>query len=160
MQTLTRKEEQIMQAVWQIGHPCLISEILKKDVTLKRNTVAPGIITLTKKGYLKVDSIGKSMTRTGRAYAPLIDQHAYNEQKKLIQCVVDSPTTKGGILNYIQSLIDTNQADDAFTTALKEKQKSSVFRFITLLSVTFPHSHSYYLSAVTPVFNDGTDGYR
>ena len=48
MQTLTRKEEQIMQAVWQIGHPCLISEILKKDVTLKRNTVAPGIITLTK----------------------------------------------------------------------------------------------------------------
>ena len=111
MQTLTRKEEQIMQAVWQIGHPCLISEILKKDVTLKRNTVAPGIITLTKKGYLKVDSIGKSMT----------DQHAYNEQKKLIQCVVDSPTTKGGILNYIQSLIDTNQADDAFTTALKEK---------------------------------------
>ena len=85
MQTLTRKEEQIMQAVWQIGHPCLISEILKKDVTLKRNTVAPGIITLTKKGYLKVDSIGKSMTRTGRAYAPLIDQHAYNEQKKLIQ---------------------------------------------------------------------------
>ena len=83
MQTLTRKEEQIMQAVWQIGHPCLISEILKKDVTLKRNTVAPGIITLTKKGYLKVDSIGKSMTRTGRAYAPLIDQHAYNEQKKL-----------------------------------------------------------------------------
>ena len=103
MQTLTRKEEQIMQAVWQIGHPCLISEIL------------------TKKGYLKVDSIGKSMTRTGRAYAPLIDQHAYNEQKKLIQCVVDSPTTKGGILNYIQSLIDTNQADDAFKTALKEK---------------------------------------
>ena len=100
MQTLTRKEEQIMQAVWQIGHPCLISEILKKDVTLKRNTVAPGIITLTKKGYLKVDSIGKSMTRTGRAYAPLIE---------------------GGILNYIQSLIDTNQADDAFTTALKEK---------------------------------------
>ena len=154
MQTLTRKEEQIMQAVWQIGHPCLISEILKKDVTLKRNTVAPGIITLTKKGYLKVDSIGKSMTRTGRAYAPLIDQHAYNEQKKLIQCVVDSPTTKGGILNYIQSLIDTNQADDAFKTALKEKililffsentnQKSSVFRFITLLSVTVQHSHSY-----------------
>lgn len=116
MQTLTRKEEQIMQAVWQIGHPCLISEILKKDVTLKRNTVAPGIITLTKKGYLKVDSIGKSMTRTGRAYAPLIDQHAYNEQKKLIQCVVDSPTTKG-----VVCLIDTNQADDAFKTALKEK---------------------------------------
>ena len=26
-----------------------------------------------------------------------------------------------GILNYIQSLIDTNQADDAFKTALKEK---------------------------------------
>ena len=108
MQTCTRKNR-LCRLYGQIGHPCLISEILKKDVTLKRNTVAPGIITLTKKGYLKVDSIGKSMTRTGRAYAPLIDQHAYNEQKKLIQCVVDSPTTKGGILNCIQSLIDTNQ---------------------------------------------------
>ena len=121
MQTLTRKEEQIMQAVWQIGHPCLISEILKKDTTLKRNTVAPGIITLTKKGYLKVDSIGKSMTRTVRAYAPIVTQHAYDEQQKLIQCVVDSQTTKDGILNYIQLLIDTNQADDAFRANLKEK---------------------------------------
>ena len=121
MQTLTRKEEQIMQAVWQIGHPCLISEILKKDTTLKRHTVAPGIITLTKKGYLKVDSIGKSMTRTGRAYAPIVTQHAYDEQQKLIQCVVDSQTTKDGILNYIQLLIDTNQADDAFRANLKEK---------------------------------------
>ena len=121
MQTLTRKEDQSMQAVWQIGHPCLISEILKKDTTLKRNTVAPGIITLTKKGYLKVDSIGKSMTRTGRAYAPIVTQHAYDEQQKLIQCVVDSQTTKDGILNYIQLLIDTNQADDAFRANLKEK---------------------------------------
>ena len=121
MQTLTRKEEQIMQAVWQIGHPCLISEILKKDTTLKRNTVAPGIITLTKKGYLKVDSIGKSMTRTGRAYAPIVTPHAYDEQQKLIQCVVDSQATKDGILNYIQLLIDTNQADDAFRANLKEK---------------------------------------
>lgn len=121
MQTLTRKEEQIMQAIWQIGHPCLISEILKKDTTLKRNTVAPGIITLTKKGYLKVDSIGKSMTRTGRAYAPIVTQHAYDEQQKLIQCVVDSHTTKDGVLNYIQLLIDTNQADEVFKANLKEK---------------------------------------
>ena len=121
MQTLTRKEEQIMQAVWQIGHPSLISEILKKDTTLKRNTVAPGIITLTKKGYLKVDSIGKSMTRTGRAYAPIVTQHAYDDHQKLILCVVDSKTTKDGILNYIQLLIDTNQADDAFRANLKEK---------------------------------------
>ena len=70
MQTLTRKEEQIMQAVWQIGHPCLISEILKKDVTLKRNTVAPGIITLTKKGYLKVEDIRYSQNVLARAYRP------------------------------------------------------------------------------------------
>ena len=86
-----------------------------------KRQVAPGIITLTKKGYLKVDSIGKSMTRTGRAYAPIVTQHAYDEQQKLIQCVVDSQTTKDGILNYIQLLIDTNQADDAFRANLKEK---------------------------------------
>ena len=49
------------------------------------------------------------MTRTGRAYAPLIDQHAYNEQKKLIQCVVDSPTTKGGIFE-LYSVTDWYQS--------------------------------------------------
>ena len=53
--------------------------------------------------------------------ADVLGEDEVMEQKKLIQCVVDSPTTKGGILNYIQSLIDTNQADDAFKTALKEK---------------------------------------
>ena len=64
MYGLTPREEQIMNTIWNMDHPCLISEILKASPALKRNTVAPALVVLENKGYLKVDSIGKSYTRT------------------------------------------------------------------------------------------------
>lgn len=66
MYGLTPREEQIMNTIWNMDHPCLISEILKASPALKRNTVAPALVLLENKGYLKVDSIGKSYTRTGK----------------------------------------------------------------------------------------------
>ena len=66
MYGLTPREEQIMNTIWNMDHPCLISEVLKAEPSLKRNTVAPALVVLENKGYLKVDSIGKSYTRTGK----------------------------------------------------------------------------------------------
>ena len=53
----------------------------KGRASLKRNTVAPALVVLENKGYLKVDSIGKSYTRTGKAYVAAISKEAYREQK-------------------------------------------------------------------------------
>lgn len=39
MYGLTPREEQIMNTIWNMDHPCLISEILKASPALKRNTV-------------------------------------------------------------------------------------------------------------------------
>lgn len=114
MQNLTVKEEQIMQALWKAGHPCLISEILKSDPSLKRNTVAPGIIGLVNKGYVKVDSIGKSVTRTGRAYSAIISQEDYEIQQAMINSIIESPNTKKGALACVSSLLSTKQADESF----------------------------------------------
>lgn len=64
MKSLFQKEEEIMYAIWDIGHPCVISEILEKYPKLKRNTVAKVLNVLVDKGYLKVDSIVKTSTST------------------------------------------------------------------------------------------------
>lgn len=112
MQLLFPKEEEIMYAIWKIGHPCGLSEILQAYPELKRNTVAKVLVILQDKGYLRVDSIVKTKTRTGRAYAPAVTQQAYDEQKKIMNDLVESPSVKKGVLTYLSALVDTKGADE------------------------------------------------
>ena len=51
MYGLTPREEQIMNTIWNMDHPCLISEVLKAEPSLKRNTVAPALVVLENKGF-------------------------------------------------------------------------------------------------------------
>ena len=80
MISLFEKEEAVMYTIWGIGHPCVISDILKTNPELNRNTVVKVLKTLTSKGYIKVDSIIKTATRTGRGYIPIIQQEDYEAQ--------------------------------------------------------------------------------
>ena len=114
MQLLYPKEEEIMYTIWSIGHPCVISEILKSNPSQKRNTVAKVLIILEKKGYLKVDSIVKTATRCGRAYAPIVFKDEYEKQKNLFATVEKSMTTQDGVLSFISTLIDANDIDEQF----------------------------------------------
>lgn len=100
MYGLTPREEQIMNTIWNMDHPCLISEILKASPALKRNTVAPALVLLENKGYLKVDSIGKSYTRTGKAYVAAISKEAYKEQQAFLNAISQSRDTETGVLEY------------------------------------------------------------
>lgn len=120
MELLHSKEEEIMYTIWNIGHPCVISEILRANPELKRNTLAKAVITLEEKGYLAVDSIVKTATRTGRAYKPIVTQKDYDEQKRMIQNLVDSPNVQTGLLNYCSNLVDNSEAGEAL---LKDIEK-------------------------------------
>ena len=105
MYGLTPREEQIMNTIWNMDHPCLISEVLKAEPSLKRNTVAPALVVLENKGYLKVDSIGKSYTRTGKAYAAAISKEAYKEQKAFMDALSRSRDTENGVLDFLTSYV-------------------------------------------------------
>lgn len=120
MQLLYSKEEEIMYAIWDIGHPCAISEILKTHPDLKRNTIKKVLLILEEKQYLKVDSIVKTATRTGRAYAPVISKDAYEKQKKLMADVIESPSVENGILNYCSTLTDTKKCTKEFIYELEK----------------------------------------
>lgn len=110
LQTLFPKEEEIMYAIWEIGHPCGLSEILNTYPNLKRNTVTKVLTILMNKGYLKADSIAKTKTRTGKAYAPCITKQDYDRQKKAVNDIVESPNAETGIMKYLSALVDSRDA--------------------------------------------------
>ena len=99
---------------------CVISEILKKNPDLKRNTVAKVIRILEQKGYLTVDSIVKTLTRTGRSYRPLISREDYEAQKTLMERIVESPDVQHGILDYCMTLADTSNISEEFIQQMEE----------------------------------------
>ena len=90
-----------MNTIWNMDHPCLISEILKASPALKRNTVAPALVLLENKGYLKVDSIGKSYTRTGKAYVAAISKEAYKEQQAFLNAISQAVILKQEFLIFL-----------------------------------------------------------
>ncbi len=120
MQLLYPKEEEIMYIIWDIGHPCVISEILKKDPTQKRNTVAKVLIILTNKRYIKVDSIAKTATRTGRAYRAIISRERYEEQKNLFKLVEKSKNAQKGVLDFVSALINSEDINEEFIQEMSD----------------------------------------
>lgn len=120
MKLLFPKEEEIMYAIWDIGHPCVISDILKQRPELKRNTVAKVIIILEQKGYVAVDSIVKTITRTGRSYKPVITKEDYEAQKNLMENIIESPDAQQGILNYCTNLINTSNVSEEFVQEIEK----------------------------------------
>lgn len=129
MQMLFPKEEEIMYAIWNVGHPCVISEILKNDPAQKRNTVAKVLLILEKKEYIKVDSIVKTATRCGRAYISTISKEAYENQKKLFSIVEKNPTAQKGILSFVSSLVNSDDTDEQFINEMDkliEEHKKNV----------------------------------
>lgn len=114
MYGLTPREEQIMNTIWNMDHPCLISEILKAEPALKRNTVAPALVVLEHKGFLKVDSIGKSYTRTGKAYVAAISKDAYREQKAFLDAISHSRDTETGVLDFLAAYVKSEHMNPDF----------------------------------------------
>ena len=114
MLSLFEKEEAVMDTIWNIVHPGVISDILPTNPELTRNTGVKVLKTLTSKGYIKVDSIIKTATRTGRGYIPIIQQEDYEEQKQLMSMIVESSTPQDGILQYCSTLANGKHLDAAF----------------------------------------------
>ena len=112
MQRLSGKEKEIMNTIWAIGKPCLISEILNANTTLSRNTVAKSLVTLEQAGYLKVDSIRKTVTRTGRCYLPTLTPDIYDKQIALLDSIENESDIAKTALAYINTLLEAQLIDD------------------------------------------------
>lgn len=76
MQKLGKREEQIMQVVWQLKE-AFIKDIIAKlpDPKPHYNTVATMVKILAEKGFLKAEKIGNT-----HLYTPLVPLADYREQ--------------------------------------------------------------------------------
>jgi predicted transcriptional regulator len=119
LKKLFPKEKEIMDLLWSAGHSCLISDILKMDPALSRNTVAKVLVHLEKKGYIKVESLRQSTTKMGRAYIPVVSKKEYEEQWALIQALSKDGFIASSLLSYFSTLLCTDYVDDEFLEELE-----------------------------------------
>lgn len=84
MEKLTRKEEEIMQIVWQLGQ-CFVKDVigLLPDPKPHYNTVSTIIRNMEEKGYIAHRDFGGS-----HQYYPLIGREAY--RKNFMNKVIDN----------------------------------------------------------------------
>ena len=75
MQKLAKREEQIMQAMWQLGH-AFIKEVINEmpDPKPHYNTIATMVKILEDKGFLEHESIGNVFR-----YYPVISKEQYQQ---------------------------------------------------------------------------------
>ncbi len=119
MYELFAKEKTIMDIFWRLDKPCLISEILKEDTTLSRNTVAKSLVKLEQEGYLKVDSIRRTVTRTGRAYVPTISKDEYDRQIDHLRTLAKSVSLSDSTLKVLSSMFEADSMEDGFIEKLE-----------------------------------------
>lgn len=89
MHELLDKEKEIMDIYWAANEPYLISDVLRTNPSLNRNTVVKALVSLEKKGYLKVAGIKHTVTRTGRA------------------CLIDQGKVDDDFISELESMIQT-----------------------------------------------------
>ena len=87
-------------------------------------TVAPALVVLENKGYLKVDSIGKSYTRTGKAYVAAISKEAYREQKAFLDAISHSRDTETGVLDFLTAYVKSANMSPDFPERIRKVLES------------------------------------
>lgn len=119
MQTLTPKEEEVMEYIWQLGRAAPKDvRALYDDPKPHVNTVATSFHALERKGFLRHEAHGRSFI-----YFPLIDAQTYGSMK--FKSLI-STYYNGSYKQFISALIkDQNVNKDelkAFVTNLQKKE--------------------------------------
>ena len=120
MYELFDKEKQVMEIFWKLDKPCLISEILRESPSLSRSTVSKVLVRLEQQGFLKVDSIKKSVTRAGRAYVAIISKEQYETCKEVGESLFNNQQLPNNALKLVLCLLKTNTVDDSFIEELEQ----------------------------------------
>lgn len=69
---LTKRQEDVMNVLWESQKPMIASEIMKKREDFNINTVQSTLRTLVKKKYIEVADIVYSGTVLSRSYRPVL----------------------------------------------------------------------------------------
>lgn len=119
---LTKRENQIMEILWNAGIPLSANEIKKRsedDISIY--TVQQVLQRLMKREYIKVSGYGFTKNAITRTYAPVLTQAEY------IRSFVGKKTCMDFIKNYIQEESDMDTIQELEDT-LKSKREQLLDR--------------------------------
>ncbi len=75
--TLSKRELEVMNVLWEEGKPLIASKIPERQPGLSLNTVQGVLKKLLQRGFIEVAGIVQSGTVLSRSYAPLISPEEY-----------------------------------------------------------------------------------
>lgn len=77
---LTKREQQIMEILWNSDEPLSSNDILQKAENLSIHTIQQVLRKLNEDGYIKVDGVGFTKNSITRKYAPSVSQANFLKQ--------------------------------------------------------------------------------
>lgn len=101
---LTRRQEDIMNILWESDKPLIASEIEKKQDDLNINTVQATLRALIKKNAIEVADIVYSGTVLSRSYRPILNRdQVITEYDQVVSKVLND---KNLIARYVDEVND------------------------------------------------------
>lgn len=122
MLPLLPQEQKVLECIWEKDMPCVISDILKSDEAFNRNTVSKALVSLERKGYIAVDSIRKTITRTAKAYKAIISRKEYEQQLELVEAAQSGVSMSETALSFMSALLgsDSKEVSDGFIEKMEQ----------------------------------------
>lgn len=118
---LTRRQEDIMNILWDADTPLIASEIEKRQEDLNINTVQSTLRTLVKKNYIEVADIVYSGTVLSRSYRPIL------KREEIItdyDCRINDILKKANLFaRYVDEINDLETISNLEKTLQERKHK-------------------------------------
>lgn len=115
---LSKKQEEIMEILWNSNEPMIASEILKQKDSFNISTIQSTLKTLVKKKCIEVADIVYSGTVLSRSYRPIITREEVSSDIKIgIQQVLNEKN----LFSYYVDKIDNLDTILTLEEVLKQK---------------------------------------
>lgn len=115
--SLTKRELQIMQVLWDSSESMSAREITDKSVDLSQNTVQSVLRRLLKLGFIKTDGVGYSGTVLTRKYLPSYSHANY------LTTTMSSSAINRLVANFIEESTEEDQLQK-LEELIKDKRES------------------------------------
>lgn len=141
---LTKKQEEVMNVLWESEKPMIASEILKMRDDFNINTVQSTLRTLVKKKYVEIAEIVYSGTVLTRSYKPLIKREDFTSD---IEIGIKNMLRKENLFAHYVNELDDLDTILKLDEILQNKKKSWRINNVTIIYWTICHLfyNKYYI---------------
>ena len=125
MKGLTKRQEDIMNILWDAKEPMIASEIVKTGIDLNINTVQAALRSLIKKNYIEVAEIVYSGTVLTRSYRAVVKREEVpNETANEIRKALREEEVFAQYINEFDDPLLLEKLETNIETKRKELEKA------------------------------------